>query len=488
MYKKKNIVGMIHGVFDIIHYGHILYFKEAKSKVDHLIVSVTSDRFASKGPGKPIFKLDKRIEVLKSIKYIDEVVISDNKTAVENLKIIKPNFYIKGKDYKNLKDDISKQILIEKKTVEKYGGKILFTKSELHSSSSIANNIFEYINNDIKKILNEIDKNKFQQKLFRFIKTKSEKKILIIGESIIDILKFIEISGKANKSNVISTKFIEEEKNSGGVLLIANFLNLFFKNITLLYCGTYKDLTKIKKFLNKDIKIEYIKTENKLISKTRYIDRYSSQKIFQNNQNESDKLTVAEELKVINKINKIKNKFDEILLFDYGYIYSKDKLFKSIINKVSKKITINCQSNSYNFGYNLADKYKSGKIISMDENEFRLVVRDREAEIINILKKKKEIFNKFKYLIITQGKNGCLLKKDNKIINVPCVLKPSIDSTGAGDIFLSTFFALELSKVFSNYELLIISHIAAGLHCNQIGNRFNISVTDIYKIASSIIK
>ena len=487
MYKKK-IVGMIHGVFDIIHYGHILYFREAKSKVDHLIVSVTSDRFANKGPGKPIFKLDKRIEVLKSIKYIDQVIISNNKTAVENLKIIKPNFYIKGKDYKNLNDDLSKQILLEKKTVEKYGGKILFTKSELYSSSAIANNIFEYINNDIKKILNKIDKNKFQQKLFQFIKKKSEKKILIIGESIIDILRFIEISGKANKSNVISTKFIEEEKNSGGILLIANFLNLFFKNITLLYCGTKEDLRKIKKFLNKDIKIEYLATKNKLISKTRYIDKYSSQKIFQNNQNESDKLTASEELKVVNRINKIKNKFDEILLFDYGYIYSKEKLFKSLINKTSKKITINCQSNSYNFGYNLADKFKSGKIISMDENEFRLVVRDRDTDIINILKKKRQIFNKFENLIITRGKNGCLLKKNNKIINVPCVLKPSIDSTGAGDIFLSTFFALELSKVFSGYELLIISHIAAGLHCNQIGNRFNINVHDIYKIASSIIK
>ena len=41
---------MVHGVFDIIHFGHILYFEEAKSKVDYLIVSITSDRFVNKGP------------------------------------------------------------------------------------------------------------------------------------------------------------------------------------------------------------------------------------------------------------------------------------------------------------------------------------------------------------------------------------------------------------------------------------------------------
>ena len=233
--QQKKIIGMIHGVFDIIHYGHILYFKEAKSKVDHLVVSVTSDRFVNKGPGKPIFNLKKRIEVLESIRFIDEVIVSDHKTAVNNLRTIKPNYYIKGKDYKNIKNDLSRQILVEKKTVEQYGGKILFTKSELHSSSSIANDVFGYINNDIKKILQKINKIQFKQNFLKLIKKKISKKVLIIGDPIIDILRFVESSGKSNKSNVISTKYLKDETNAGGVLLVANFLNLLFKNITLLY-------------------------------------------------------------------------------------------------------------------------------------------------------------------------------------------------------------------------------------------------------------
>ena len=280
-------------------------------------------------------------------------------------------------------------------------------------------------------------------------------------------MRFVESSGKSNKSNVISTKYLKDETNAGGVLLISNFLNLLFKNITLLYCGRPKDIIIIKKYLNKDIKIEFVKTENKLIKKIRYTDNYTNQKIFQNNLNESGRFSGIEEKKVITKITKIKDKYDEVILFDYGYAYSNEKLFKQIKN-LSKKMTINCQSNSYNFGYNLANKFKSGKTISMDEPEYRLIVRNKEDAMIKLIKKNKKLFNNFKYLIVTQGKKGCFLKKNNKILHVPAVLNTAIDSTGAGDIFLSMFFALNLSKNFTDYEKLIASHISAGLHANQV--------------------
>ena len=484
---KRKIIGMVHGVFDIIHYGHILYFKEAKSKVDHLIVSITSDRFVNKGPGKPIFNLKKRIEVLRSIKYVDEVVVSNHKTAVNNLEIIKPDFYIKGKDYKNLKNDLSKQIFVEKKTVEKYGGKILFTNSELHSSSSIANKAFEYINDDIKKTLKKIDKLQFEQNFLKLAQHKLSKKILIIGDPILDILRFVESSGKSNKSNVISTKYIKEEENSGGVLLVANFLNLFCKNVTLLFSGEIENLTSIKKHLRKEIRIVHVKTKNKLIKKIRYIDNYTNNRLFQNNFNEKDKFTNIEENKVLKKIDQIKKDYDEILFFDYGYVYSNEKLVKSLKN-LSKKLTINCQSNSYNFGYNIADKFKLGKTISMDEAEYRLVVRNKEDKLEELIKKNSKLFNKFENLIITKGRKGCYLKKNNKLIDVPCVINISVDSTGSGDIFLSMFFITKISNSFSDIESLIASHIAAGLHSNQLGNRFDMGVLDIYKIISSMIK
>jgi len=68
MTKKK--VGLVHGVFDVLHIGHIDYFKNAKKKCDWLIASVTSDKFVNKGPNRPAFNTEERVKVLKSIKYI----------------------------------------------------------------------------------------------------------------------------------------------------------------------------------------------------------------------------------------------------------------------------------------------------------------------------------------------------------------------------------------------------------------------------------
>ena len=58
---KKKIV-LCHGVFDLVHIGHIEHFQEAKNYADILIVSVTSDKFVNKGPGRPFFSIEKRLK------------------------------------------------------------------------------------------------------------------------------------------------------------------------------------------------------------------------------------------------------------------------------------------------------------------------------------------------------------------------------------------------------------------------------------------
>ena len=58
---------LCHGVFDVMHPGHILHFKEARTFGDFLVVTVTPDRFVRKGPGRPVFNERLRMETLAAL-------------------------------------------------------------------------------------------------------------------------------------------------------------------------------------------------------------------------------------------------------------------------------------------------------------------------------------------------------------------------------------------------------------------------------------
>ena len=94
----KKIV-LCHGVFDLLHVGHISYFKSSKIYGNILVVSVTGDKFVNKGPGRPAFNIENRIKFLKEINCIDFVCVSHELTSEKVIKILKPKFYCKGNDY-----------------------------------------------------------------------------------------------------------------------------------------------------------------------------------------------------------------------------------------------------------------------------------------------------------------------------------------------------------------------------------------------------
>ena len=100
--KENKKIVLAHGVFDLLHIGHVKYLKKAKSFGDILIVSITSDKFVNKGPGRPYFEQRLRAEFLESIEVIDYVVVNNFETSEKIISTIKPNYYIKGQDYKNL--------------------------------------------------------------------------------------------------------------------------------------------------------------------------------------------------------------------------------------------------------------------------------------------------------------------------------------------------------------------------------------------------
>ncbi len=89
------------GVFDILHEGHIRLLMQASSHADILIVGVNADASVKrlKGDSRPVNKQESRALILASLLMVDAVVIFEEDTPLELIKMIKPDVLVKGGDY-----------------------------------------------------------------------------------------------------------------------------------------------------------------------------------------------------------------------------------------------------------------------------------------------------------------------------------------------------------------------------------------------------
>ena len=116
--KKLNKTSvMCHGVFDVVHPGHIRHLAYAKSIADILIVSITEDKAIKKGIDRPHIPSNLRALNLAAFEMVDFVIIDKNITPIQNLKKIKPNFYAKGFEYgsKQITEATKEEIKVLKK-------------------------------------------------------------------------------------------------------------------------------------------------------------------------------------------------------------------------------------------------------------------------------------------------------------------------------------------------------------------------------------
>ena len=85
----KRIV-LCHGVFDLLHIGHIKHFQKAKNLGDILIVTLTPDKFVNKGPNKPAFREELRLEALAALDVVDFLSLNNTPTAISVIQKLKP--------------------------------------------------------------------------------------------------------------------------------------------------------------------------------------------------------------------------------------------------------------------------------------------------------------------------------------------------------------------------------------------------------------
>lgn len=132
-----------HGCFDLMHPGHIKYFQAAKNMGDILVVTITPDQYVDKGEGRPVFIQQLRAESIAALECVDFVSVNQWPTAVNTLRLLKPDYYVKGQEFENIKDKTDK-IQKEYKVAKEIGTEIRFTHEIVFSSTDLLNKYFLY--------------------------------------------------------------------------------------------------------------------------------------------------------------------------------------------------------------------------------------------------------------------------------------------------------------------------------------------------------
>ena len=150
------VVVHCHGVFDLLHLGHLLHFEAAKREGDVLAVTVTADEFVNRGPGRPIYTHEQRACFVAALECVDFVAINYEDSAENLIRKLRPDVYIKGQDYKDAEKDITRKIFAEKEAVESVGGRIHFTNEPAMSSSRLINAHFNVYSQEFRELVLEL--------------------------------------------------------------------------------------------------------------------------------------------------------------------------------------------------------------------------------------------------------------------------------------------------------------------------------------------
>lgn len=484
---KKKIIGLCHGVFDLVHYGHYTHFKECKEKCDTLIISVTSDKYVNKGPGRPKFNLHQRMKFLSSIEYIDLVLISDSKSAESVLNLIKPNYYFKGPDYKDLSQDKTGKIYEELKILEKYNGKYYVTKEDKYSSSNLINSLYDQTYNHA---VNNVKKKYSSNKINKYVELFKKSKVLIIGEIIVDHYVYCKALGKSGKEPVLAMEEVNEKKFLGGIGGISNNLSELSNNVTILSTVNNQDTnykfikSKIEKKINQKL---FIDNSSPNITKKRFVEEITSHKLLGVYKLNKSELKKEIKQKIITYLKKSIKKFDIVLCVDYSHGLI-DKEIADLIANSSNFFAVNSQLNSSNIGYHTLSKFKGADMLLVNEDELRNETRQKSMninELLNLFINK----NKFKSILLTRGKNGVLFKnKKSKLTHeFPALTNFVVDKVGTGDSMLPI---ATLSKFFNFKEdlILLLSSIVAFNAVHTLGTEKKISKNNILRNIEYFLK
>ncbi len=482
-------VALCHGVFDLLHPGHIKHFEAAGKTADILVVTLTQDKYVGKGPGRPVFNQRLRAETIAEIACVDYVAVNGWPTSVETIKLLKPDLYIKGSDYAKREDDLTGEINREEEAVRAHGGRIHFTDEITFSSTELLNIHFNVYHEEADEFLRDFRTRYGAEQVIGMMQSLKKMKVLVVGDTIIDEYHYCVPMGKAWKETVIATRYVNQESFAGGVLACANHIGGFCDRVGLVTCLGEENSREdfIRAHLKKTVEPRFFyRQDAPTVVKRRYVDHAFLSKIFEvcflNVQ------TAGQELdrKVCAHLEEACGAYDLVIAADFGNGFISPEMVEVLCRK-SKFLSVMTQTNSANCGFNLITRYPRADYVCIDEPEIRLALHDKFGKLEDMMI---EVSRRLKAsrVTVTGGHRGSLgYTAGEGFAQVPVFSKEVVDRIGAGDAYL----AITSAAVAAGFPMELVGFIGnavGALAVKIVCNRESVEPGPLYKFITALLK
>ncbi len=475
--QQKTVV-QCHGCFDIVHPGHVRYLEFARQQGDLLIVSLTGDANIDKGDMRPYIPQELRAENLAALMFVDYVLITDTPTAHVVLEQVKPDIYVKGREYEHANDA---GFLSEKGVVEGYGGRIIFSSGEVVFSStalmeqSAVSEEFEAQRLCLMCNRYGLSRDTLQASLTRF----RDLHVVVVGDTVIDRYILCDAMGIAHESPMISLSQRDERMFVGGAAIVARHVAALGAHTFLLTAGGDDNYSRdvANQLKTEGIHTNMMKTRPSLVEKTRFL--VDEDKLFKVDKAQSLPLDSVAERRAALILEQQSRVADAIIFCDFGYGMITGGLLSRVLPTIRQNVNI--LSADVSGGRANLLNFRHVDLLCPTERELRSALNDYDSGLSTVAWQLLQN-TQARHLIVTLEKRGMVIferqsqdRADEawsgrlKSEHLPSFATRTVDRLGCGDAALAAG-TLSLAAGNSLMQAAYIGNATAALEIAQLGN------------------
>ena len=469
-----KIVVHCHGCFDIVHPGHIHHLEFAKSLGDVLVVSVSADPQVNKGVDRPLIPDDLRARGLAALECVDWVYVNPNPTAIELLETLRPDVYVKGREYEQNHDP---RFLAERDEVVRQGGRVVFSSGDVvYSSTALIGAVSRPERFNDEKVTRFRDRYSLTTTHLQAILRRGHgKRVVVIGDYVLDRYHFCDATGVAGEGPMLSLRPIQDRDYDGGAGVICLHLAALGAQPTLVCSLADDELSSqiAMRLQSQRVDVQCHHGRRQVVCKHRYLVDHT--KLFKVDDGACAPGDAQLEGLLAARILAATEGADAIIFADFGYGMITPGLLARILPPLRQRVAILAADISGNQSNLLA--FCDVDLLCPTEREAREALHDFSSGVGAVAWKLLETTGA-RQAIVTLGKQGLVtfdgrgrpLPSRLSSEYIPALSAHAIDPLGCGDALLATA-TLALAAGASLEAAAFLGALAAANEVQEIGNQ-----------------